>query len=670
MFYLLLLVAPVAYYCFNLWLKFRRNWLDAKASGIPYVLAPVLGYSHLWLTIEPLVMPFLRRLPSSLIGPWITVVGGNWAWEYRFSPFSKLGTTFIVVSPLRNTLMTADPDVITQITTRRNDFPKSIQLYKVLEIYGRNLLTVEGKEWRRHRRITAPPFSEQNNRLVWKESISQAGQMVESWKVTAHKPEDQNGYANGKVSLGTAVAEKSDSKNLGAIVEGLAKDSMRMTLHIISRAGFDVRCRWPGVPSPEKDDQDVIKTGEVPPGYDLTYVDALQTLLHLIFITLLLPDWALRNLPFAAVQAAGKAKRDWGKYMGEMYDKKKAKIEASKASPDAGLDLMGAMIRGSNESKEDGLTKQEVMGDSFLLFLAGHETTANSIHFTILYLALHPEIQRKLQEELSSIFGDRISKPSTWDYDEDLPQLFAGLAGAIMNEELRLIPPVIVIPKCTLPNVTQKLEIQGKEHVVPQDTYVALHAGGAHRNPAFWPTGPPRSEAEGGPAHPHSNTDNDLEEFKPERWLLETGAGGRAPDASKAGLNSAADAPRSKEAEEFGVNSAPDTASTMFRPKRGAYIPFSDGYRACLGRRFAQVEILAMLAVIFGTHSVELDTSEFASYEDVVAMEKDDRRKVWWDAKMEAERKMRDEMATTITLQFRGKGVKVRVCERGKELFV
>lgn len=494
--------------------------------------------------------------------------------------------------------------------------------------------------------------------------------MTESWKIAAQKPGYQNGHANGKAAPNKAVVKKAESKNIGAVVEELAKDSMRMTLHIISRAGFDVQCLWPGVPSTQKIDDEVIRTGEVPTGYDLSYVDALQELLHLIFIPLLTPEWLMRCLPLATVQLAAKAKRDWGKYMGDMYDKKKAKIDASKASADdAGLDLMGAMIRGSNASKEGGLTKQEVMGDSFLLFLAGHETTANSIHFTILYLAMYPEVQRKLQLELDGIFGDKINNPSTWDYDEDLPQLFAGLAGAIMNEVLRLIPPVIVIPKCSPLNVTHKLEIQGKECIVPQNTYIAIHAGSVHRNPAYWPTGPPRSEADGGRIHPTSNPDNDLEEFKPERWFLETAETAPA-DAAKAGLHSAAaDATRSKEAEEFGVNSAPDTASTLFRPKRGAYIPFSDGFRACLGRRFAQVEILAMLAVIFSSHSVELDTSAFASYDDVLAMGKEDRRKVWRDAKFEVERKMREEMGTLITLQFRGKGVKVRVCDRGKELF-
>ena len=48
--------------------------------------------------------------------------------------------------------------------------------------------------------------------------------------------------------------------------------------------------------------------------------------------------------------------------------------------------------------------------------------------------------QKRLQDDLDSILGDR---PITeWDYDNDVPKLFGSMCGAVMNEELRLIPPV------------------------------------------------------------------------------------------------------------------------------------------------------------------------------------------------------------------------------------
>jgi cytochrome P450 len=224
-----------------------------------------------------------------------------------------------------------------------------------------------------------------------------------------------------------------------------------------------------------------------------------------------------------------------------------------------------------------------------------------------------------------------------------------------MNEQLRLIPPVVNIPKSTLPNSPQSLTVDGKECMVPGGTFINLNSVGVHRNPKYWPHGPTRSEALGGRIHPTSNTDNDLEEFRPERWII------NESDKTSTKIETKI------EGEE--VDLTPDTASTLFRPPKGAYIPFSEGFRACLGRRFAQVEILATLAVIYQNHSVELCVDEFASESEVEAMGEDERVVVWRKAKVEAERKIREEMGTIITLQMRGKGVKVRFCEKGGERF-
>jgi cytochrome P450 len=45
-------------------------------------------------------------------------------------------------------------------------------------------------------------------------------------------------------------------------------------------------------------------------------------------------------------------------------------------------------------------------------------------------------------------------------------------------------------------------------------------------------------------------------------------------------------------------------SSEIHKPERGAYIPFSDGMRGCIGRKFAQVEFIATLAVLFREYRV------------------------------------------------------------------
>ncbi|KAK1017424.1 Cytochrome P450, partial [Friedmanniomyces endolithicus] len=152
------------------------------------------------------------------------------------------------------------------------------------------------------------------------------------------------------------------------------------------------------------------------------------------------------------------------------------------------------------------------------------------------------------------------------------------MCGAVMNEELRLIPPVVGIPKMSTAGRPQGLQLGGKHVTVPADCNVTLDTVALHRNPKYWPH---TSEA-------------DLLDFRPERWLVDGGANGHHDHGHGDEAHSNVD-----EGLDFddGPDKRPDTAPSLFRPAKGAYIPFSDGYRSCLGRRFAQVEILAVLAV-------------------------------------------------------------------------
>ncbi len=350
--------------------------------------------------------------------------------------------------------------------------------------------------------------------------------------------------------------------------------------------------------------------------------------------------------------------------MNEMFQAKKAAVLTGTEGDN--LDLMISMIKGAGitaesaskgEASRQSLSDDEILGNAFVFILAGHETTANSIHFCLALLALNIAAQRHLQSDLDEIFQGR--PPSQWDYDQDIPKLFGSMAGAIMNEELRLIPPVTGIPKSSPKGSPQPLIVNGKKCTVPENTCVLFVAPAAHRNPNQWPTGPPSDP--GHPTHPLSNTDNDLEEFKPERWLLDPN--------SKPSSTTMPNQDTDTDASSLGVNTAADTSSALYRPQKGAYIPFSEGYRSCLGRRFAQVEILAVLALIFSQYSVELAVDAYATDDEVAKMSDGEKRQVWRKAKEEVERQMRDDMASVITLQLRKGSIGLRFVKRGIERF-
>lgn len=313
------------------------------------------------------------------------------------------------------------------------------------------------------------------------------------------------------------------------------------------------------------------------------------------------------------------------------------------------MDLMGQLVRSMQEaekskSKSPGLTltRDDIIGNAFIMLVAGHETTADAMHFTLIEMATNPVTQRRLQRDLDELVGD--SKPETWDYEVLLGRLMGSMVGAAMNETLRLIPPVVVVPKEVTPDRDQHLVMDGKDFTLPAGTIISLAVSAAHRNPRYWPSQPSK-------VRPGKNNLND---YEPERWLLSNDTNGRASKAKPQDAEGTVE-------EDFGGYRGPDTSAELFRPERGSYVPFSDGPRSCLGRRIAQVEVIAALAVIFQHYSVELAVNESDG-------DSDEAR---YKAAQERSRKAVDGATSVLTLKLQGDvKVPIRLVKRGEERYI
>jgi cytochrome P450 len=218
-------------------------------------------------------------------------------------------------------------------------------------------------------------------------------------------------------------------------------------------------------------------------------------------------------------------------------------------------------------------------------------------------------------------------------------RLYNSMVGAVMNESLRLMQPIIDVPKIVREN-PQPLTYNGKTVTLPPTTFIHLSAVGVHRNPRYWPHSPSKI----------SNKVHDLDDFIPERWL-------------RSKEDKASDSPDSKSSSR---SSSP--TGSLYTPQKGTYIPFSEGARSCPGKRFAHVEITAALAAIFHSYSIELDVSEWASDSEVEKMGMEERKRVYEVAKSRARKKI-GESETVVTLQMPGR-VGVRFCKRGGERFM
>jgi len=271
----LAVLACTALYALKMYRQLSKNIADAKVSGIPYQVVPFFLVNRLWQISSIFVLPILRRLPLSWTDPWLDITL-EWGYTLRYQPFKRMGSdTFLTVSPGRIVLNTADASVINQITNRRNDFPKALEVYESLKIYGSNVVVTEGQEWRHHRKITSPPFTEKNNLLVWMETLDQSQAMIKSW----------------------FGADKQRSK----VIRTIADDAMRLSLHIISRAGFGVSLSWPTEETRADGKEGAAKSSSnIPQGHMMSYTDALGTVLHSIILILTLP-WSLLSTSILSI---------------------------------------------------------------------------------------------------------------------------------------------------------------------------------------------------------------------------------------------------------------------------------------------------------------------------------------------------------------------------------
>jgi cytochrome P450 len=76
----------------------------------------------------------------------------------------------------------------------------------------------------------------------------------------------------------------------------------------------------------------------------------------------------------------------------------------------------------SHGSDKGGLSDQEITGNVFIFTLAGHETTATTIQTALVLLAVHPELQQEIHEELDMIYRGK-SEGEALVYESDYPKM-------------------------------------------------------------------------------------------------------------------------------------------------------------------------------------------------------------------------------------------------------
>ncbi|KAI8808396.1 cytochrome P450 [Cladochytrium replicatum] len=440
----------------------------------------------------------------------VKALGGRWHahWEVDTIYERFLDTTddvFALVTPFTTEVHVANADIIRQIALSQvTEFPKPARLYTVLEIFGPNILTLEFDEWKRHRRVAGPQFSERLNAQVVVAATKTMKQVFVNW---------------------------------GDEVEITLEHTLyEITMNVLGEAAF-------GVPFDQS-------TQEVLEGFTTSFQQCVRFVMANIVSIIAIPQW-VQNLPLESTRKYRVA-----------VDEFKRHLERLIKSPIDGNAPNGALLRSlvnsvsEEQDPQKRLTNEELISSAFIFLVAGHETTANTLLFALGMMAIYPEYQDMLLQETRKVLKD--DEAPTYKHYSKLH-----FAHAIVNETLRLFPIVPFVGKHAGrgESGTETMQVLNGKYYIPsngtnqdpnfEDTIIWLNINALQHNPKYW--------------------GDDVNQFRPERFY--------SPDA------------------EDDQNTA-RVAETGAKVHKYAFAPFNVGPRACIGRKFALVEMAVILTLL------------------------------------------------------------------------
>jgi cytochrome P450 len=148
-------------------------------------------------------------------------------------------------------------------------------------------------------------------------------------------------------------------------------------------------------------------------------------------------------------------------------------VGARRAGGDDRKDLLSLLLRARDEDNGEGMDDRQLRDELVTIFVAGQETTANTMTWLWYVLDQNPEVERRLRAEVASVIGNR--RP-TFD---DLARL--EYTTLVIHEVLRLYPTVWVMLRFS----DQEANIGG--YRVPAGSPLLLSPFVSQRDPEFWP---------------------------------------------------------------------------------------------------------------------------------------------------------------------------------------
>jgi cytochrome P450 len=270
-----------------------------------------------------------------------------------------------------------EPELIKDVlVSNHRRFKKGRGLERAKIILGEGLLTSEGETHRRQRRIVQPVFQHRYLQNYADIMVDHTIKLCSSW------------------NDGTRVS--------------MSEQIMSLTLMIVGECLFGTNV-----------ESDTRRIGAL-------VNKVMESFFY--FVSPLGPIFRLLGHP--KVQDAFAARKALNKIVLEM-------INARRIAPPRQSDLLSLLFSAQDSDTGTGMSDNQLRDEAMTLFLAGHETTANGLSWTLFLLATHPEATKRLRAELRSVLGRERLRIGHLEQLKFLDQ--------VIRESLRLYPPAYVM---------------------------------------------------------------------------------------------------------------------------------------------------------------------------------------------------------------------------------
>jgi cytochrome P450 len=141
-------------------------------------------------------------------------------------------------------------------------------------------------------------------------------------------------------------------------------------------------------------------------------------------------------------------------------------IRERKATSKKFNDLLDMLLEAKYEDNGEHMNEEQLIDEITILIIAGHETTANALAWTLYLLARHPQEQDRLRLEASSC---NVSEAVTSDY-----------INRVIRESMRLYPPAWISDRISM------IDDAFGSYDIPAGTIMVLFYYGLHRDAMHW----------------------------------------------------------------------------------------------------------------------------------------------------------------------------------------